>query len=203
MSATAFSRHIASDVARLLTRELRHLAEPGRFLFAGSFRRRRQTVNDLELVYISRQGLVPDGLFTKPGPILDAALDGLLSAGVLAKRRNVHGAEMWGPKNKLAIHTGTGLPLDFFATTEAAFFNCLVCRTGGNETNLQIVTAAQARGLKWHPYGSGFEVRDLDLAERALPDLAPLRTGQTLHATTEQAVFDLAGLPYLEPHRRK
>jgi len=104
----------------------------------------------------------------------------------LAKRKNVNGSEMWGEKNKLAVHVASGIPVDFFAASEANWFNYLVCRTGGAESNRQIAVACQANRLKWNPYGPGFTTPN----------------GSVVRMSSEREVFDWAGLPYREPWER-
>lgn len=130
------------------------------------------------------------GLFdTKRVNKVDAILDRFIAEGILAKRKNVNGSEMWGEKNKLAVHVATGIPVDFFATTEESWFNYLVCRTGGAENNRQIAVAANIKGWTWNPYGSGFS-RQSGLGK----ELHPVKR--------ERDVFDFVGLPYREPWQR-
>lgn len=168
---------------------------------AGSVRRKRREVGDLEIVCVPKIGELPDGLFTKPGSLVDACLDDMIGKGILAKRLNSLGQQSWGAKNKLAVHVETGLPVDFFMTTREAWFNYLVCRTGGAETNTLIATAAQRRGLKWHPYSTGFEVIDPGLAGKILQ--TDVRRGAMLPALSEEDVFRIAGIEYQAPWNRK
>jgi DNA polymerase/3'-5' exonuclease PolX len=93
----------------------------------------------------------------------------------------------WGQKNRLGIHVESGIPIDFFATSEPCWFNSLVCRTGGIENNLLITTTAQHRGWSFEAYGSGFKNP----------------RGERHDTTSEQDVYGFLGLPYLEPNRRK
>lgn len=180
-----FPRAIAQAVAEELIAALAPACE--RIQYAGSLRREKPTVGDVELLFIPRIGLVPDGLFDlRPVPATDAVLDALLGANIIARRRNVRGAEMWGAKNKLAVHVASGIPVDLFAATPENWFNYLVCRTGPMESNVAIATAAQARGWKWNPYGPGFTDH----------------RGVTIAAGSERDVFALAGLPFAEPPQR-
>lgn len=198
-----------ADVAKAAIREVLPVLRPcclqdeaGKpwLCVAGSLRRRKAEVGDVELVYVPQFGAVQNGLFTESGNMFDAALEGLIVSGVLAMRRNAQGAFMWGRQNKFAVHIATGVPFDFFATTAPHFFNYLVCRTGGKDSNMRIATAAAERGLKWHPYHAGFEVVDCQRAGAVLGrDLSP---GQVIPARTEAAVFEIAGLSYLEPWER-
>jgi DNA polymerase/3'-5' exonuclease PolX len=206
-SKPRFPRSEALAVVRELLPFLLPSCEPGGpdgkpwLKVAGSLRRERVEVGDVEFVYVAAFGEVQDGLFFRQGNLFDAALEGLLARGVLAKRRNSQGSEMWGESNKLALHVASGVPIDFFATKTGRFFNYLVCRTGGKDNNTQIAMAAQNRGLKWHPYHGGFEVRNCDLARDLLGD-ATLYTGKLIPARTEEDVYALAGLPFLPPNKR-
>lgn len=180
-------RAAALNVARELVKALRPVSSPDRLIVAGSLRRRKAEVGDVEIVYLSLLGTEPDGLFDfKTINLVDAVLDRLLASGVLAKRPNTLGSDIWGPKNKLALHCATGIPVDLFQATEANWFNYLVCRTGSAETNTRIAAAAQAKGWKWHPYDPGFTDEE----------------GNWRLVRSEAEVFALAGLPYLDPWQR-
>jgi DNA polymerase/3'-5' exonuclease PolX len=156
---------------------------------AGSLRRRKPEVKDIELVYIPKTVELPVGLFgeTQKQNVTDHEIDRLIEIGILAKRQNVRGSEAWGEKNKLAVLVKTGMPVDLFATTEDAWFNYLVCRTGSAETNTRIAFIAQKRGWKWNPYGSGF---------------TSLGSNEPYLVRSEQDVFSFLGIPYLEPWQR-
>lgn len=160
-------------------------------IVAGSLRRRKELVGDVEIIFIpkiedvvNREDLF--GSFIE-SDLARNAIDDLLSRGILSKRLNERGSEMWGEKNKLATHVATGMPVDLFRATADNWFNYLVCRTGSSENNVRICTAAQRGGLKWNPYGSGF---------------TRLSDGQEIKVSSERDVFRIAGLEYLEPHQR-
>lgn len=182
-----FPRAAALAVARELVAPLRAITEPNRLICAGSLRRRKDRVGDVELLYIPRLVSEPDGLFdTRQVSLVDHLLDELVRAGVLAKRLNTLGSEIWGEKNKLAVHVASGIPVDFFAASEANWFNYLVCRTGSAENNVRIASAAKAKGWQWNPYGAGFTDQ----------------SGTVVPVRSEREVFDLVGLDYLEPWER-
>ena len=158
-----------------------------RLVIAGSLRRRRPAVGDVEVLYIPKFFTERDGLFdTRNVNMADLELETLLKACILRKRTTASGAEPWGPKNKFAVHTRTGIPVDLFQAAEANWWNYLVCRTGSADTNIRIASAAKAKGWTWKPYGAGF-----------LDDHGAWRL-----VRSEQDVFTLAGLPYLEPWQR-
>jgi DNA polymerase/3'-5' exonuclease PolX len=183
-------RAAALAVAGELCRALKEHCEDGRMIVAGSLRRRKATVKDVEIVYVSKSIEIMDGLFdVKRMPAVDNHLIQLLGTGVLAMRKNVNGSTMWGAKNKLAVHVASGISVDLFATTEEAWFNYLVCRTGGKDSNTEIATRAQDMGWQWNPYGPGFSKRTgLGIATETM--------------LSERAVFEFVGLPYREPWER-
>jgi DNA polymerase/3'-5' exonuclease PolX len=161
-----------------------------RMIVAGSLRRRKESVGDVEILYIPRFATLPraDDLFAPPEEVnlADQTIDSLIRDAIITPRRNVAGAVTWGDKNKLALHIESSVPVDLFATTEASWFNYLVCRTGSAANNTRIASAAQFRKWKWNPYGEGFTDQE----------------GNTVAVTCEQDAFRLVGLPYLEPWQR-
>ncbi len=158
-----------------------------RLICAGSLRRNKQMVADVEILYIPIFQEERDGLFgSKSVNCADRIINQFLAEGILTKRTNVNGSTMWGPSNKLALYTPNGVPVDLFQATESNWFNYLVCRTGGKDNNIAICNAAQAKGWKWNPYGPGFTDAN----------------GNQIPVSSEQEVFTHAGLPYKEPWER-
>lgn len=160
-----------------------------RIQIVGSIRRQKPEVKDIELMYIPK--FAPkkgaDLFGDEWENLADVKLEGLCNAGILEKRVNKRGFHAWGPSNKLGRDLETGIPIDFFATTAPNWWNYLVCRTGGMESNIAICEAAQAKGWQWNPYGAGFYRGEGE---------EPLTVG------SEREVFEAVGLPYKEPHER-
>lgn len=173
-------------------REILALLPADRVIVAGSLRRRRPLVGDIEILYIPKihhcqdpAELLPRTVETNVSDIFIE--DVLIRAKRMIRRReNVIGRTTWGPSNKLAVHVRSGIPVDFFATSESAWYNYLVCRTGGAENNVRIASAAQKKGWTWHPYAKGFTDDQ----------------GRVVTVKSERDVFDLVNLPYLEPWER-
>jgi len=177
-------------VAKELCDALKPVTE--RLIVAGSLRRRKAEVGDVEVLFVPRVAEYRAGLFAEDlrrVSLADDCLAGLISAGVLAKRPNSNGGFAWGEKNKLAIHVASGIPVDFFTATEANWFNYLVCRTGPGESNIRIASAAQARGWKWNPYGEGFS------------RVSGLGT-EVYRVASERDVFEFVGLDFKDPWER-
>jgi DNA polymerase/3'-5' exonuclease PolX len=126
--------------ARAIATEIVDRIGPGctRIEIAGSVRREKPDVGDIEIVFASRDGTA------------ERQIDALVAEGVLVIRGG------YGPKNKFLRHVPSGIAVDLFATTEACWHNYMVCRTGPAASNMAIASAAIARGWRWHVYGSGF-----------------------------------------------
>lgn len=177
----------AQEIAAELIAHLGDFAE--KIEIAGSIRRKKAQVGDIEILYIPTIGEQDSGdlLGTlEPVNYFDMALSTLEEAGILERRKNVKGSETFGEKNKLMRHVQSGIPIDFFATTEDCWWNYLVCRTGGAESNKAIATAALKRGTRWNPYSPGFTKED----------------GGIIAVHAESQVFTFLGLPYLQPEER-
>lgn len=181
-------RALALDVGVQLVSEL--LPFCNRIEVAGSLRRGKAQVGDVEVLYIPKYEKRRDGLDMFAWVDVDLATEalvGMLASGVIGYRPNINGNFTWGPCNKLAIHMPSGIPIDFFSTDERCWFTALVIRTGGLATNLALTTGAQRLGRKLHAYGAGVEMPN----------------GETVRAESERQVFLMCGVDYKEPKDRK
>jgi hypothetical protein len=104
-----------------LALEIKHALAPfcERIEIAGSLRRNKPDVGDAEILFVPRieKRQNPAELFESP-MFVDMAsqkINAMLRDDVIRKRYSVTGKEAWGPKNKLAVHTLTSIPIDFFA----------------------------------------------------------------------------------------
>lgn len=167
----------AEKIAEQIKAILEPVCEPERIVIAGSIRRRRAEVGDIELLCIPRY---VDGVDQ-----LDAKIQTMLHFDMLGYRLNKKGSKVYGLKNKLLVHKPSGIGVDIFSTDEECWTVALVVRTGGKETNMRIATAALRRGYRFHAYGSGFSTPNGEIVCRS-----------------EREVFEAVGLPYREPWER-
>ena len=180
-----YPRADAIKVAKELCDALRPVTD--RLIVAGSLRRRKQMVGDVEILFVPK--FVPrrvDFFSTENVSLANEVLNDLLGRQILRHRPNVNGSEIWGEKNKLAVHVASGIPVDLFAATDSNWWNYLVCRTGSLEHNVKVAAAAQARGWRWNPYAAGFTDEQ----------------GNLVRVTCEKDVFTYVGLPFLMPWQR-
>jgi DNA polymerase/3'-5' exonuclease PolX len=167
---------------------------PNRIMVVGSIRRRKPFVKDIELLMVSKPGTkTDDGDLFKPQMDCDAveiALEKLITLKVITKRENKLGRTAWGKENKLGTHCKSGMPIDFFITSERNWFMSVVIRTGPAKLNKEIGAAAIGKGWKMHAYGDGFTRND---------GKSSIDRHQV---TSERDVFEFVGMPYREPTKR-
>lgn len=160
-----------------------------RITIAGSLRRQKPEVSDVELLYVPKLGRDITEMFAPPNyNLTEEVIQRLVDKGVIQPRLTKAGYRAWGQQNKLATHVASGIPVDLFATTAEKWYVALVIRTGGKDTNLELTTGAQRIGRKLHAYGAGVE---------------DLNTGEVFKANSEQEVFALCNVPYREPEQRE
>ncbi len=189
---TRWPRDTAKRVATELERALVDACT--RIAVAGSLRRGKELVGDIELVYVPRVVRMKDpaDLFQDKDVDLTVGVIRLLEQrGVLCRRRNALGRETFGPLNKLMVHAESQIPVDLFATMEACWWNYLVCRTGPAESNVRIAAAARRQGWMWNPTGPGFS------------RVVPGQGTEVEQMDSEAAVFEWVGLPCPEFQRTK
>jgi DNA polymerase/3'-5' exonuclease PolX len=185
-----FPRDVALGVARELCDALKPVTL--RLLVAGSLRRRKPAVGDVEILFIPiRETRQKDMFAVEIVSLADEVIAALLASGTIHKRVSRAGAASWGPSNKLAVHTATGIPVDLFTATEDNWSNYVVCRTGPSHSNIRIAAEAKKRGWQWKPYGNGFSRGGVLAGEKEIHLIA-----------SEEEVFRFVGLPYLQPWER-
>ena len=175
------------EVAEDLITLLRPACE--RIQVAGSIRRNKARVGDIELLAISKVApafitLGPDK--TPLGFIhLEARVSELIAKGILDYRLNKLGRRTYGRLNKALVHTPSGIAVDLFSTRPEYWGMSLLVRTGSPEFNIRVFSRFKALGLKGHAYAG---VEDLAGPYYACP--------------TEEDVFRLLQWDYVPPENR-
>lgn len=191
------NQRFALSDARVIAWEILKALEPfcERQMVVGSIRRQKATVGDIEILFVPkleehRENDLFGGGKVEVQSLADLRLQEMIAVGYLSKRITKAGNEVWGYKNKLAVHEASGIPVDLFTAGESNWFNYMVCRTGGKYNNIAIAQAAQKKGWKWNPYGTGFS-REVG----GLPELHIV--------TSERDVYDFVGMECPDPKDRK
>ena len=104
----------------------------GKISLAGSLRRRKETVRDIDILVTS----------TNPAHIMDSLADCNRVNSVLSRG-----------DTKMRVRLGTGLELDLRVVTDDSYGAALQYFTGSKEHNIRIRKRAIKRGLKVNEYG--------------------------------------------------
>jgi len=159
-----------------------------RIILAGSIRRGKPLVGDIEILLIPQMAIGDVGeLFPQTRNLFEEEFRRRSDSRQLALRRKKDGTTSNGAKVKLCRHTESGIPVDFFITSRDNWFSSLVCRTGSKENNEEIAKRAKRMGFRWKMSGPGF---------------ASEETGQIVAAHSEEDIFHFVGLPALDPEKR-
>jgi DNA polymerase/3'-5' exonuclease PolX len=176
----------AEQIARSLIEEMSPYC--GRCEIAGSVRRRKEEVKDIEIVAtpMIETEYVQEGLFTEP-------VETNLLYKWAAKRSGIHWIKPgvsqivpWSIKPDGKYWRGLlpqGIKLDLFIADHTNFGLIYVIRTGCAEFTTALVTYAKRVGI---PSVDGRLIRD----------------GQPVETPDEHTVFSILGLEYVEPEQR-
>ena len=184
MEKRRFPFDLADLVGKSLTGQLSPACE--RIELAGSIRRRRQDVGDIEILCIPKvAGLDLFGQPVEGDNELDRLCLELLDKGTFQFRLNSSGVKMYGPLNKYVVHAATGIPVDVFSTTPEQWGMAMVVRTGPADFCRAIMSRFQQLGLQGHAYGG-----------------VSTAGGQLIECPTEEKVFELLQWDFLPPKIR-
>jgi DNA polymerase/3'-5' exonuclease PolX len=191
MSTTATRLPLAE--AREIAEQLVALLQPAcqRIVIAGSIRRQRPDIGDIDLVLepiIKREagGLFGDQVTERD--LLHDLCCRLADAGTLERRRDKNDRATWGPNLKRALYGGLSVDLQV-VTDPTTWGSWLLIRTGPADFNRAMVTPVWQGGK----LPSGFEWKD---------SFRLYRYGGRVETPTEADVFAALGYAYQEPPER-
>lgn len=163
---------------------------------AGSLRRARPDVHDIDLVIVPARLVCPEfGRPPKPGAtMLDDGLNQLMAEHPNIKWwLNATGATSNGDKLKRLLIANPAHPrldqlaVDLYLCTPETWATTLLIRTGSKEHNIMLCTRAAKLGGKLHANGEGLFNK----------------FGNRIAGDTEDSIFSALGLPYVEPRLRE
>lgn len=152
-----------------------------RVMVAGSIRRGRPEVGDVDLVIQPKRVQLRNLL---------GAVDGYLNETAVAiiERTQKEGWRLVKAGDEIIqIQTAGRVPVqvDFFFATPATWASVVMCRTGSVEHNVWLCSQASRRGLHWKP------------------NVGLMRGTEQLPTESEREIYERLGLTYLEPHERE
>ena len=147
-----------------------------KIMIAGSLRREKAEVGDIEILCIPRLGYRDEVHYRIMYLIRNRFLD---------YRLNKKGSRTYGKQNKLLVHCESGIPLDVFSVSEEAWAMGLLIRTGSKMFNIRLCMQAKKLGFHIKPYSGIIDQR-----------------GNLLKPKTEEEIFELLKLDYISPEKR-
>lgn len=171
----------ALPVANDLADRLRQIPGVHRVEIAGSLRRRRETIGDIDL--------------------LCSVKDESLGESITAAFANLPGVQRvlgQGP-TKASILTATGLQVDLRVIPDQHFGAALLYFTGSKDHNVKIRGLAQKKHLTLNEWGL-YKLADYEKIEKKTAEAPPLKP---LAAKTEQDIYAKLGLQYIDPELRE
>jgi len=167
------------EKAKAIAEKIKAILESSceKIVVAGSIRRLKPMVNDIELLCIPKYIAGVD--------MLDAKIQTMIYFDMLGYRLNKVGSKVYGPENKLLVHLPSGMAVDIFSSTESNWGMALFVRTGPKEWNIKAMSRFRELGMRGHAYG-GISRSD----------------GSELNCPDEEIVFRYLGWPYVPPERR-
>ncbi len=148
---------------------------------AGSIRRRRPTVNDIDLVVLPKPGRAEAVRERCMRNAIRVQTEGEMTLVVYLRYPPA------GPDGlQLDVWIATPAVADLFGGTPTNFGTLLLCRTGSREHNIRLVVRAEKMGYRWNPYHGVYDGH-----------------GRCLARATEEDVFKVLGLDFVRPEDRE
>lgn len=181
-----FLRHEAMQFLKPLLEHLKEAPGVKRLEVAGSFRRGKETVGDIDLLAVVDED---------PGAVMER----------FTSFRDVERKSMAGP-TRGSVVLRSGLPVDLRIVGEESYGAALHYFTGSKEHNVEIRKLARERGLKVSEYGV-FEVPEDEGTdgggEESDGGAKDPRAGKRVAGATEEEVFEAVDLPWIPPVLRE
>lgn len=157
-----------------------------RIEIAGSIRRRKPTVNDIDIVCIVKQTIAP---------YLGFNLSENVSSFNIALK-SLGKVKLNGPKIiRVAMGFSRHIDLDLYIATPESWATLLLIRTGSVEHNIRLCMRAKNMGMKLHADGSGLFKLVGDVPGALLSE-------ERIAGESEESIFEALGLSYEPPERR-
>ena len=160
---------------------LRKMKQVKRAEVAGSLRRRRETVADVDLIAsvkdMSHGGAVSDAF---------AKLPGIIQVMVC------------GP-SKCSVRVANGMQVDLRIVPDESFGAALMYFTGSKDHNVKVRGIAQKKGMTLNEWG----LYKLDEYETATKEIAKPPSVKAVASASEQEIYAKLGLDYIDPEMRE
>jgi DNA polymerase (family 10) len=167
------------ELVRPLLAWLREEAAVDRVDVAGSYRRRKETIGDVDLLVTSADAPVVIARFLAYPPIREVIKQG---------------------ENGASVNLANDVQVDMRVLDEATACAALVYFTGSKEHNIELRQRALERGLSVSEYGV-FELAGE--GEEGVTSTTGRELGKRVAGRTEEEVYESLGLPWIPPEMRE
>lgn len=161
-----------------------------RIEIAGSIRRKKPTVGDIEILYIPKPGFTlveGDLMETEVEDLCQEFIKTLFKTKTLELRKKSNNSTAFGKLVKLLTIPQCQTPIDLFRCKQTTWANNLLSRTGGKTNNIRIASSALKLGIEWMPFGPGF--------------FNP-QTQKIIPISCEEEAYQIVNLPFQPPENR-
>ena len=171
----------AQGMADLLLENLRKIPGVIRAEIAGSLRRRRETIGDVDFVASVKDMSVGNSI-----------------GEAFCKLPGVVQTLVCGP-SKSSVKVANGMQVDLRLVPEANFGAALMYFTGSKDHNVKVRGLAQKRKMTLNEWG----LYKLDEYEKAKKEVAKPPPIKAVASETEEAIYQKLGMQYVEPELRE
>jgi DNA polymerase (family X) len=179
--------------AQVLAEKVRVALEPlcEKVVVAGSIRRQKAEVNDIDIVALPKAIDQPSPLGFGAAVHLDASAVWMLPFPMALKKAGLK-IEISGPELIRCSFVDGGFQVDVYRARPETWGVILLIRTGSKDHNVKLCSLARSKGLKLSAaegvvtqegFGEGF--------------------GQIIASRTEKEIFSALGLSFVEPKNRE
>lgn len=174
-----FRLHEVDELIAPLLEWMRASKAVQRLEVAGSYRRRKETVGDVDLLVMSKDAPAVIERFLDYPPVHDVIKQG---------------------ENAASVHLANDLQVDLRVLDEETIGAALVYFTGSKEHNIELRQRALERGLSVSEYGV-FELAGE--GEESVTSTTGRELGKRVAGRTEEEVYESVGLPWIPPVLRE
>ncbi len=187
---------LAVPVAERIVERMRGVAGVTRAAFAGSARRGRESVGDLDVLVASTDAAAAVKAFTTMPDVTHVLTAGEKKAAVRCRVNPDFGR--WSDEGESAFGAGSGgvtVQVDLRVVPESSWGAALMYFTGSKEHNVRLRERAQKMGLTLNEYGL--------FPEDDHKDPPQARGVKPVAGASEEEVFDALGLRWIAPELRE
>ncbi|MGH7215316.1 MAG: DNA polymerase/3'-5' exonuclease PolX [Tepidisphaeraceae bacterium] len=171
----------ALPIGQSLVERLRKMPQVKQAEVAGSLRRRRETIGDVDLIVALNEG-------KKGGDVSAAFVQFPEVTKVLGQG-----------ETKASVLTAGGLQVDLRIVPQENFGAALLYFTGSKDHNVRIRGMAQDKGLTLNEWGL-YKLDEYDKAQKKTAEAPPIKP---VASRTEQDLYKKLGLPWIAPELRE